>query len=650
MHFSALYAVRLQIINIRSINRSNCANRGSECFLVAAFETARQSSGQDNPCERFPLTGSDLGCTASPTLTRAEISSTLEWLHCMCRKRGQLVTSKPERISDCLSERATIPRNLQWRRMRRLQVIVHRPLLACPDVPPPAQRGEDPVRGNPSLRLSSSTVANNQLEGSEEVVAPRHNVARSVLDAEVASSRARLMELVPTMSNVSGAGNALDVDQLLAILAQVKIDIMADIRRQHGELQKSLEEKILLLTTVMDRVHTQVLRMAIDAKSHELSGPQTKKRKLAGLDPPLRMDHLEILANSENGMEEHLMFLLLVTVLSFALNNTEFMCWLDQGTQRRMTPHYSVLKATSGFSVLFFAGNKTLGNRKFRTAPARAWSVALRWVLAKKVDKTRPFLEKETERLGGNVQTCVPAWLESFCKGVETYNAVNTVVAVEELTDGYLNLDFTGSTASSSSRERHSVSKRRQESVAESKRRKNGLTGNHSPLLEARVYAVQKARTKFMERLTGNRNDARKVLFRELFFLVGKIASFLSADEARGQGYEIVFNTSDAPSDENMHMVGPLQLWKIDLAGHIDENTTSENAQRIRQSNMAKFEYLQNRFQFMSLQLKYKRGAKHPASGDMHYLDEVEDCNLYKVIGTCSTMGTSWRLPCYLII
>ncbi len=100
--------------------------------------------------------------------------------------------------------------------------------------------------------------------------------------------REKLMELVPSMSAGLCTGNAVDIDQLLAILSQVKVDIMADITRQHGELQKALEDKILLLRTVVDRVHTQVLRMPIDANSHEVSDPQSKKRKLSSSEPPMK--------------------------------------------------------------------------------------------------------------------------------------------------------------------------------------------------------------------------------------------------------------------------------------------------------------------------------------------------------------------------
>ncbi len=57
-----------------------------------------------------------------------------------------------------------------------------------------------------------------------------------------------------------------------------------------------------------------------------------------------------------------------------------------------------------------------------------------------------------------------------------------------------------------------------------------------------------------MDKLSTCRNEARKVLFRDLFFVVEKIASYDSPELAQQDGFGIAFKPERAPSVVN---IGP---------------------------------------------------------------------------------------------
>ncbi len=418
------------------------------------------------------------------------------------------------------------------------------------------------------------------------------------------------------------------LDQMLNIVDRVKAEILSDIRSEHSMLQQKLEEKIAVLTAVMQQVHLCVLRGAIDARTREGDG-LPKKRKAP--EPPSRMHHIDIFTNSDQGLEEHLTFVFLLTVVSFARNQPQFMAWLDTTSARMLARHYDVFKATSGLSVVFFGCLKSLGNYKFQTPVARAWSVALRWVLMKKVSLTKKYIAQTSMTLGGDPTETMPDWLNSFADAASTYNFIDRVVAVEKNSDGVALDGVVGSTASLGSRERGS--RRRKDTVREEKRRKVGLTGSHSPLLEARVFAVQSARSKFMDKLTTCRNDARKVLFQDLFFIVDKIASYPTPELAQEDGFEIAFNISGAPSSLNMGSISPMGLWKIPLAKLIGRGTTAEDAAKYRSENMSAFVKMQADFPFLTVELKYKVSAVNPETNVTHYAPRKKPLCLHKVVG-----------------
>ncbi len=85
----------------------------------------------------------------------------------------------------------------------------------------------------------------------------------------------------------------------------------------------------------------------------------------------------------------------------------------------------------------------------------------------------KKFIRHQAEKLGGDPQATIPDWIHSFGIATETYTAINSVVAVDENSDNFPMSTATGSTASSSSRDR--VGKRRSDSVMDEKRKKLGL-------------------------------------------------------------------------------------------------------------------------------------------------------------------------------
>ncbi len=143
-----------------------------------------------------------------------------------------------------------------------------------------------------------------------------------------------------------------------------------------------------------------------------------------------------------------MIFVLLLTVLSFARNYPQFMAWIDPTSARMLTRHFDVMKATSGLSVMFFGCHKSLGNYKFQTPVAQAWSVALRWVLMKKHSLTKKYISQEALKMGGDPTQTIPNWLNAFGDASTTYGLIDKVVAVEENSDEIVLDSNIGSTAS----------------------------------------------------------------------------------------------------------------------------------------------------------------------------------------------------------
>ncbi len=338
------------------------------------------------------------------------------------------------------------------------------------------------------------------------------------------------------------------------ILERVKTEILADIRHQQAEMQKALTAQIKLLSTVIDKIHKGVVQSAIEAKSRDLGG-LTKKRKVP--DPPSPMSHLEVLLNPDQGVKEHLVYSMLLTVASFSFRHVQFQGWLSANIVSKMEPLAGVLKGSSGFAVLFFECRKDFGAMKFQTRVAALWSLALRGVLSQKVALAKGFIVAEAQRLGSDSpRSHVPDWLSSF--GTQGGYASRRLIG-SSLLRKIRTVRFAVAYRPCRLRiarriciswllcSRDWSSRRSKDSVREEKRRKMGLTGDHDANTECHVHAILSMRTRFMTKLTTARNEARKILYKDLFFVVEQIARYESPEIAMEHGYEIAFNPGKAP-------------------------------------------------------------------------------------------------------
>lgn len=211
--------------------------------------------------------------------------------------------------------------------------------------------------------------------------------------------------------------------QMILLLARVRDDLTEDFQRRNDVLRNEMKA----VQTVLNKMNDSFVRFAIDAKGKEI-GISGRKRKT--LDPPSEMENLEVLLNPEQGFEEHLVFLMLVSVTSFALRHREFQGWLDPLTLRRMMPYAEVIKGTSGLGVTYFGSVKEFGVQKYHTRVAALWSLVLRFVLARKVGMTKKWLVSQAEAYGRDPDVHIPPWLKAFGSFGDTFKIVDRVVAV----------------------------------------------------------------------------------------------------------------------------------------------------------------------------------------------------------------------------
>ncbi len=133
----------------------------------------------------------------------------------------------------------------------------------------PGPQGDQQELPTPFDPTSDALPAPNHGESDLEAAAAGNPASRLSMDA----FRRELLDAL-----AESPVDAAVVDQMLNVVERVKSEILHDIRREHGALQKKLEEKITVLSSLMQQVHICVLRSAIDAKTKESDGI-SKKRK-----------------------------------------------------------------------------------------------------------------------------------------------------------------------------------------------------------------------------------------------------------------------------------------------------------------------------------------------------------------------------------
>lgn len=173
------------------------------------------------------------------------------------------------------------------------------------------------------------------------------------------------------------------------------------------------------------------------------------------------------------------------------------------------------------------------------------------------------------------------------------------------------------------------------ESVGDQKRKKMGLTGDHDKVLELVVYAILQTRKDFLAKLTTARNEARKILFKEVLFLVEKMSGYENLAAAKADGYWIEFVSVGAPSDLNAAQIAPDQLWQIDLCERVAVTDNEGDKANKYKRNRVKFEEMAKKFPFLSVVLHWRKHATNPVSALREYLPMSESWSMHKIAADC---------------
>lgn len=184
-------------------------------------------------------------------------------------------------------------------------------------------------------------------------------------------------------------------------------------------------------------------------------------------------------------------------------------------------------------------------------------------------------------------------------------------------------------------------SSRRMETKREEVRRKMGLSAKPTdePVAEARVSAILTMRSKFMTKLATGRNEARKILYQDLFFLFDKISEFESPEIAQEEGYAFLFNGEGAPCNVSPEETSPSYLWKF--LWQRGPRLSELNNKHCR--NVANFEKMQSGFPWLHVTLNYKRKVIGAPHGQEIFLDESFSFPLHKAAG--DLIHACYKLP-----
>ncbi len=308
-----------------------------------------------------------------------------------------------------------------------------------------------------------------------------------------------------------------------------------------------------------------------------------RKRAIPDTD---EIPYLDKVAEKDRCLVSLLQSTILLSVLSFIHAFPSTGTWVSDRTKENMAHCSLLLPGVSGFSFIFFSVPADEPKARFKGRMGKLWSFLCTHTIVVMLMSSRVELFDFVDPVTGVMTKTghkLPALLESFGGIRKATRFVSEVVESLELT-------------SVIPMSRSTKKPRVQEELC---------SADDDESRGAREQSVRHIRSLLLRTISSGRTEARMHLYRSFLFLIEKILSLKSVDQARARGYEFQFRGAESEDELCIPDVIESSVWDIPRT----ETEKSPEDDTIRR-NVQLLEALASKCPSLSVPWRYKKLVK----------------------------------------